>query len=122
MGLDEVHLQDEGFFVTMDDDEVEMVHVAHHSENLPRLGTQKILRYAVFEVFGFADIDDFVVFVLHQIDAGFVWQKSDKPFKFLSKNHSLLKVQDRCAPTAFIAIRPFERRDKLRMLFGIVQN
>ena len=84
MGLDEVHLQDEGFAVASDDDEIEMVDVADHRGDLPRLGAQEILRDPFLEVFGLADIDDLVRGVLHLVDARFLGEQGDEALQFLA--------------------------------------
>jgi hypothetical protein len=80
MGLDHVHLEDESFFVAVDDDEIEMVDVTDHREDFSALGSEKILGYPFFEVFGFADVDYPVIGVFHLINARLVWQKGDLSF------------------------------------------
>ena len=65
MRLDEVHLKDEGLFLTVDDDEIEMVDVGNHGENLPALWAEEILGDPVLEVLCLTDVDDLVTSVLH---------------------------------------------------------
>ena len=78
MGLDEVHLEDEGFLVAMDQNEIEMVHVHDHGRDFALLRAKEILADPLLEGFGFSDIDDLIVFVLHQIDARSVGEQSDE--------------------------------------------
>ena len=84
MGLDEVHLEDEGLFFAMDDDEIEMIDMGDHGENLPALWAEEILGNPVLEVLRFSDVDDVITRVFHEINAGFGRKKSDLAFEFLA--------------------------------------
>ena len=75
MRLDEIHLEDEALFVGPDYDRVEMMDVRDHGRDLPLLRAQEIMADPLFEVFGLADIDDSVIFVLHQIAARLIWKQ-----------------------------------------------
>jgi hypothetical protein len=86
MRLDEIHLQDEGFFFGIHQDGIEMIDVGNHRGDFAFLRAQKILGDPLFQALGFSDIDDFVVFVLHQIAAWFIRKESDKTLQFLG-NH-----------------------------------
>jgi hypothetical protein len=46
-----------------------MVDMGNHGRDFAFLGTEKILADPLFEVLGFADVDDLVIGVLHQIAA-----------------------------------------------------
>ena len=84
MRLDEVHLEDEGLFLVVDDDEIEMVDMGDHGENLTALRAEEILGNPVLEVLRFSDVDDFVTSVFHKINARFGREKSDLAFEFLA--------------------------------------
>ena len=84
MGLDEVHLKDEGLFLAMDDDEIEMVDMGDHGENLSALWAEEILGNPVLEVLRLADIDDLVLGVFHLINARFVRKESDLTFELFA--------------------------------------
>lgn len=84
MRLDEIHLEDEGFFVGVDDDEIKMINMADHGENLAALWAKEILGHSVFQVLGFANVDDFIIYIFHQIDAWLGWKERYLAFKFLT--------------------------------------
>ena len=84
MRLDEVHLKDEGLFLVMDDDEIEMVDMGDHGENLTALWAEEILGNPVLEVLRFSDVNDFVASVFHEINARFGRKKSDLAFELLA--------------------------------------
>lgn len=80
VGLDQVHLEDESLLVGVDDDEVEMIDMGDHGEDLASLGTKKILAHPFLEVLGLADVDDLIVLVFHLINTRFIRQKGNKTF------------------------------------------
>ena len=84
MRLDEVHLKDEGLFLVMDDDEIKMVDMGDHGENLSALRAEEILGNPVLEVLRFSDVDDVIIGVFHEINARFGRKKSDLAFEFLA--------------------------------------
>ena len=84
MRLDEVHLKDEGLFLVMDDDEIEMVDMGDHGENLTALWAEEILGNPVLEVLRFSDVDDLIISVFHEINARFGRKKSDLAFELLA--------------------------------------
>ena len=84
MRLDEVHLEDEGLFLVMDDDEIEMVDMGDHGENLTALRAEEILGNPVLEVLRFSDVDDAIIGVFHEINARFGRKKSDLAFELLA--------------------------------------
>ena len=84
MRLDEVHLKDEGLFLVMDDDEIKMVDMGDHGENLTALWAEKILGNPVLEVLRFSDVDDVIIGVFHEINARFGRKKSDLAFELLA--------------------------------------
>ena len=84
MRLDEVHLKDEGLFLVMDDDEIEMVDMGDHGENLTALWAEEILGNPVLEVLRFSDVDDFIIGVFHEINARFGRKKSDLAFELFA--------------------------------------
>jgi len=58
------------------DDVSKVLHVGKHRQYLFRFvcGSVKILTNAVFEIFGFADIQNVLVAIHHDVHAGFVWK------------------------------------------------
>ena len=84
MRLDEVHLKDEGLFLVMDDDEIEMVDMGDHGENLTVLRAEEVLGNPVLEVLRFSDVDDLIIGVFHKINARFGRKKSDLAFELLA--------------------------------------
>ena len=84
MRLDEVHLEDEGLFLVMDDDEIEMVDMGDHGENLSALWAEEVLGNPVLEVLRFSDVDDGIIGVFHEINARFGRKKSDLAFELLA--------------------------------------
>ena len=83
MGLNEVHLKDKGLFLVMNDDEVKMVDMGDHGENLPALRAEEILGNPFLEVLGLTDVNDLVISVFHEINARLCRKKSDLTFEFL---------------------------------------
>ena len=69
MRLNEIHLKDECLFLTVDDDEIEMVNVSDHGENFAALWAKEILGDPVLKVFRLSDIDDRLLFVSPEVDA-----------------------------------------------------
>ena len=90
MGLDEIHLKDEGLFLAMDDDEIEMVDMGDHRENLSALRAEEILGNPVLEVLRLADVDYLVLGVFHLINARFVRKESDLAFELFAEFHPLI--------------------------------
>ena len=71
MLFDEVVFSDKGVNFTSADDIPEIRHVVKHCHNLHRLHrVMEILTKPIFEVFGFAHVDDIVVLVQHEVHAG----------------------------------------------------
>ena len=68
--LDQIDFQHQRFLLAGGDDVVEVNDVADKLGRLVIVRAYKILVDAVFQFFGLADIDDRVIFVLHQIAAG----------------------------------------------------
>ena len=77
MPLDERALEHQRLKFRARDDGVEMVNLGDHPARLRRVRRRilKILADAVFELFGLADIDDCAGLILHEVDAGLVWER-----------------------------------------------
>ena len=76
VAFDEVHLQDERFQFGFHNDPFDVVNVLHQLPGLFRVPgvIDKVGFHPVAQVDGFADVDDLVIGVFHQVAAGFFRQ------------------------------------------------
>ncbi len=72
VALDKRVFQNEGFKLGRGDDDVKVAHLLDHRCGFRLVLAAKVARHAVFEFFGFADVDDLALFVQHEVDP---WQK-----------------------------------------------
>ena len=72
MALDEGVLQHQRLKLAGDEDGIEMVYLGYHLPCFSRVGgaVLKVLAHPVFQLFGFAHIDNFSGFIHHQVYAG----------------------------------------------------
>ena len=69
VALDEGVFQNQGFKLAPGDDDVEIAHLVHHGGDLGQMLPVEIACDAVFELFGFAHIDDLPLLVEHDVHA-----------------------------------------------------
>jgi hypothetical protein len=79
IGLDQVHLEDEGFFIGVTMMKSKWSTWLTIAWTLPDWGRKKILADPFLQVLGLADIDDLIGSVLHLIDARLIRKQGNEP-------------------------------------------
>ncbi len=82
--LDQVDLQQQGFLVRFGDDRFEPLDVRDQQLRLAFVLAMEVGFHAVLQIFGLADVDDFVILVPHDVAAGQVGQQRQFLVDFFS--------------------------------------